>query len=97
MNTELLWYTSGSGRIEFQMTLEQAQNATHSGPCDAGVLALSRVPEIKLQLDAIDSKVLATELKECGAWDAMELTDHAQNIQRILWIACGDIPEENRQ
>jgi large repetitive protein len=30
-------------------------------------------------------------LDEYGAWDDKELRDHAQNLQRILWLACGDI------
>jgi hypothetical protein len=95
-DNEKLWYSSSSGRIELQMTLEQAESGSHQGQCDEDVRALSLVPEIKTQLDAIDKDVLAAELKEFGAWDAEELADHAQNIQRILWIACGDIKEEER-
>jgi hypothetical protein len=91
-----LWYTSGSGRIEIQMTLEQAQSGSHQGRCDEDVLALSRVPEIAAQLEKIDPSVLADELKEYGAWDEKERADHAQNLQRILWLACGDIVE-NRE
>jgi hypothetical protein len=96
MTDELLWHTSGSGRIELQMTLEQARSCSHQGPCDDDVLALSRVPEIKAQLDQIDRRALAAELKQYGAWDAVELADHDQNLQRILWIASGNIAEENR-
>ena len=94
MTSELLWWTSGSGRIELQMTLEQAQSVNHQGQCDEDVLYLSRVTEIKIQLDAIDAGTLASELKEYGAWDENELADHAQNLQRILWIAGCDIVEE---
>jgi hypothetical protein len=90
---ENLWYTSGSGRIELRMTLEQAQSGSHQGQCDADVLALSRVPEIQEQLDAINPQILSDELKEYGAWDETERQDHAQNLQRILWLACGDILE----
>jgi hypothetical protein len=31
---KLLWFTSSSGRIELQMTMEQAKSASHSGECD---------------------------------------------------------------
>jgi len=34
---------------------------------------------------------LAAELREYGAWSAEELEDDAQNWQRILWIAAGNI------
>ena len=91
---EKLWYTSGSGRIEIQMTLEQAQSGSHQGQCDEDVFALSRVPEIKEQLDAISPQILSEELKEYGAWDETERQDHVQNLQRVLWLACGDIVDK---
>lgn len=93
---ELKWWTSGSGRIELQMTLEQADSGSHPGPCNADVLALSKVPEIAKQLETIDADTLRKELKEYGAWSDTELADRAQNLQRVLWIACADIADENR-
>jgi hypothetical protein len=88
---KLFWFTSSSGRIELQMTKEQAESVSHSGQCDMDVLALSKVPEIKAQLDQIDPAVLAGELREYGAWEKDELADHKQNIQRLLWLGGGDI------
>lgn len=87
------WFTTSSGRIEIEMTTEQAASVSHSGQCDDDVLALSQVPEIKKQVDAIDKDLLAKELDEYGAWDETELSDHEQNIQRIVWIAGCDIDE----
>jgi hypothetical protein len=92
---KLFWFTSSSGRIELQMTKEQAESVSHSGQCDQDVLALSKVPEIKPQLDQIDPAVLAGELSEYGAWDKDELADHKQNIQRLLWLAGGDIVDDD--
>jgi hypothetical protein len=89
----LLWYTSGSGRIELQLTWEQAKSVSHSGECDSDVLELSKVPEIKTQLEKIDPAILSAELKEFGAWDETKRADHSQNLQRILWIAGGDITD----
>jgi hypothetical protein len=94
---ELLWFTSSSGRIEIQMTLEQAQSASHQGKCDEDVEALAKEPAIKAQLDAIDATTLRGELQEYGSWDETELSDHDQNLQRILWLAAGDIVEESNQ
>lgn len=91
----LLWYTSGSGRIELQMTIEQAESASHSGDCDEDTRDLSKVPAIAEQLAKIDSAVLTAELKEWGAWDTEELADHSQNLRRILWLAACDITEQN--
>jgi hypothetical protein len=91
----LLWYTSGSGRIELQMTIEQAESASHSGDCDEDTRELSKVPAIAEQLAKIDAAVLSAELKEYGAWDTDELADHEQNLQRILWLAACDITEQD--
>jgi hypothetical protein len=88
-----MWYSSGSGRIELQMTLEQARGASHQGECDADVKWLSRQPKIAKQLAKLDPKVVADELREYGAWNAGELADHEQNLQRLLWLAAGDIVE----
>jgi hypothetical protein len=88
------WFTSSSGRIEFQMSLTQARRASHQGRCDEDVQALSQVPKIAKQLKAIKAEVLRNELREYGAWDDNELADHTQNIQRILWLAAGDIVDE---
>jgi|SRR5580704_1534557 hypothetical protein len=94
MTNEILWFTSGCGRIEIGMTMDDANSAAHQGQCDEDVLALSKVPEIARQLEAIDPIVLVRELREYGAWDENELADHRQNLQRILWLACNDITEE---
>ena len=91
------FYVSGSGRIEIEMSFEQAESASHSGSCDDDVLALSNVPAIKKQLENIDIEVLKNELSEFGAWDDKDLMDYEQNIQRILWIAAGDISDGNCQ
>jgi hypothetical protein len=89
-------YLTGSGRIELQITKRQAAACGHPGLCDADVLDLSQVSAIRRQLERIDPALLAEELREWGAWDADELADHAQNLQRILWLACCDIDEAGR-
>lgn len=89
-----MWWSSSSGRVELQITKQQARYATHSGPCDAEVLAVSLKPKIARQLNKLDPALLARELKEYGAWDATELADHEQNLQRILWLACGDLSDQ---
>jgi hypothetical protein len=91
MTEQKLWWTTGSGRIELQMTVEQACSAYHQGACDDDVDALSREPEIAAQLATIDPELLKSELREWGAWDDEELADHDQNLQRLLWLAAADI------
>lgn len=93
--SKILWYTSGCGRIELQMTLEQAQSATHPGQCDDDVKVLSGASDIAAQLAALDPAIVRRELAEYGAWDDAELADHAQNLQRLLWLAAGQICDEH--
>lgn len=83
-------------RIELQMSLQEAESASHQGQCDDDVKALSELPHIAAQLADIDADTLRQELKEYGAWDADQLADHEQNLQRLLWLAAGDIVEEAR-
>lgn len=90
-----MWYSSSSGRIEIQLTLAEAQSMSHQGQCDEDVKAGSKQPKIARQLAKIDPAVLRSELKEYGAWNDEELSDHEQNLQRILWLAAGDIVEES--
>lgn len=88
-----MYYTSGCGRIQLIITKKQVATCSNSGHCDADVLALSKVPSIARQLAKVSHGYLRDELRGYGAWADAELSDHAQNLQRILWIACGDIAD----
>lgn len=88
------WWTSSSGLIEFEVTLDDARSCSHSGRCDDDVAALRRTPYIAEQLAKIAPEDLAAELKGYGAWDAAELADHEANLSRVLWLACCAICEE---
>ena len=87
------WASSGCGRIELQMSLAEAQSASHQGKCDDDVKALSELPHIAAQLADINPAILVDVLREYGAWDTEQLADHDQNIQRLLWSLAGDIVE----
>jgi hypothetical protein len=51
------------------------------------------LPSIKKQLDRLDPDRVREVLRDYGAWDQAELSDHDANLDRLLWIACGDIVE----
>jgi hypothetical protein len=89
------WWSSSSGTIELQMSLDDAESASHQGQCLDDVRALAQMPHIKTQLDSLDPSEVAKELKGYGAWDDEELADHDENMLRLLWIAAGDIKEES--
>ena len=81
-------------RFAIEMTLRQAQSASHQGRCDEDVAALVKHPKIRRQLDKISVYDIRLKLEEYGAWDKDELADHEDNKHRIVWIAAGDIVEE---
>lgn len=93
--SNLIEWCTGSGLINLNVQLDDALDAHHSGQCDDDVAALSNQPYVAEQLAKIDRALLAKELKEYGAWDDEDLRDHAQNLQRLLWVACGDIMDSN--
>lgn len=83
-------------RFELYMTTEQAESASHPGPCDKDVAALLADPDIIAQLDVLNPDDIRAELRECGAWgakDAAELADDQLNRTRLVWIAAGMIDE----
>ena len=94
MTNDLEWWSESLGRIELQIAREDAESASHPGPCDADVARLRDVPYIREQLDRLPPALVVECLREYGAWDAEELADHDANLDRLLWIACGDISEE---
>jgi hypothetical protein len=90
-----MYWSESSGRIELQITKSQADSCSHPGQCDQDVADLRLNPAIRRQLQKLSPALVAECLKEYGAWDAVELSDHDQNLDRLLWIACCDIAEGN--
>ena len=90
-----MWWTESLGRIELQITKAQAAQGAHSGQCDDDIAALRQVPAIRRQLAKLKPETVAACLREYGAWDVDELANHDDNLNRLLWLACGDIVDGN--
>jgi hypothetical protein len=90
----MTYWTSSSGRIELNLTPAQYSAGYHSGQCDADIGELMRDPEIFAQLVAVNPIHLREELREYGAWDDDDLASHAANLARLLWLACGDLVDQ---
>lgn len=83
-------WSDGMGLIYLSLTDEEVHSGYHTGQCDEDVQALSQNASIGKQLGAIMPDTLCRVLREYGAWSPEELTDHDANLQRLLWLACGD-------
>lgn len=89
-----MWFSTGSGRIELNIPKRLISVGYHQGQCDDDITHMRRTePRIEKQLRAIDPELLKSELREHGCWDDDELANHEVNLDRILWIACGDLHE----
>lgn len=91
-----MYWSSSCGRIELNITKAQAAQGSHPGSCDADITALRQVPSIRRQLNKLSAAIVGETLAYYGAWSIWELGDenHEENLDRLLWIACGDISEE---
>ena len=80
-------------RLSIEMPDDAVSDCSHQGRCDDDVAHWVRSGQIKFNGTPENSR---RELAEYGAWDDEELADDDQNLHRILWIAAGNIQEEER-
>lgn len=91
-----VWWSCGSGYCELRITKADARTGSHPGQCDSDIAALRKVPYIAKQLAALDpERVRKTVAEMFGDATPQELADADSNLDRLLWIACGDIAEGN--
>jgi hypothetical protein len=81
--------TASFERFEITLPYRAVQDCHHQGSCDDEVDYWVK----HIDLSHIDPEDLKTELKEYGAWNDEELSDHDENLKRIVWIAAGNIQE----
>jgi len=81
-------------RFTFSMPLDAALQCSHQGECIEDVRAwASKI----VRPDSITPELLKAELRECGAWTPEDLEDDAQNWERLIWIAAGNIKDDERE
>lgn len=85
-------YWASFNHFELRLPGEAVTDCSHSGQCDEGVAHWA--PRITRPAQCT-VEALRAELKECGAWDAAELSDDEANWHRIVWIAANNIAEDD--
>jgi hypothetical protein len=86
--------TAYFNRFSLDLPSEAVTDCSHQGACDDDVEHWAA----KIQRPSdITPEALRSELKEYGAWDSTELSDDDANWKRLIWIAAGNIKEENNQ
>lgn len=85
---------TGSGRTTLSISRVLLATVPRSGAADSAIAELSRNPRISRQIAQWDLDAVRSDLSEYGAWDAKELSDNTENVQRMLWILVCDAQEE---
>lgn len=93
-------YWASFNRFEFRLPGECVTDCSASGAVDEAVAYwVPRIQE-QVQKDAFRNaptpEAIRAELAEYGAWDENELADDAQNWHRLVWIAAGNISEDEK-
>ena len=89
MNTELKWFYD-NGELKGTIPQDCVDDCSSSG--DVGGAVESWVEELEFVVDRTQA---VKWLEEFGAWETLE-TDSIKDItQRVLWLACCDISEQD--
>ena len=88
-------YVDGCGFMELEIPSELVTKGFHSGKCDKDIEELTEHPIVREQLDRYTDEDIVKSL--CEVWDdSSEImnADRATNEKRAVWIACGNIIDE---
>ena len=84
-------------RFELNVPQHIVDSVPRSGAVDNEINFHVYNSEIIDALDDIGAEKIRDELREYGAWEDDELADEKENRARLLWIAVGNIQEEQAQ
>lgn len=73
------------------ITKAVANECSRSGNNEYSVNYYMNLPKYKKQLLKLDKEQVRNELNDLGAWEDDELKNHEDNLQRLFWLACGNI------
>lgn len=75
------------------ITKAVANECSRIGNNEYSVNYYMNLPKYKKQLLKLDKEQVRNELNEYGAWEDDELENHEDNLQRLFWLACGNISD----
>lgn len=81
--------------FEIEIPTYMVDSTPQTGSCDSAITEWLEEDYIQTQLTEIGNDKIASELYEFGAWDDDELKNFEENKARILWIAIGNIWDED--
>ena len=75
------------------ITKAVANECSRSGNNEYSVNYYMNLPKYKKQLLKLDKEQVRNELNDLGVWEDDELKNHENNLQRLFWLACGNISD----
>mgnify|MGYP003453680661 CR=1 FL=1 len=75
------------------ITKAVAEECSRSGNNEYSVNYYMNLPKYKKQLLKLDKEQVRNELNDLGVWEDDELENHNDNLQRLFWLACGNISD----
>jgi hypothetical protein len=97
-NPDTLYWASFN-RFELRISGAAVAGCAHPGPCDSDVAYWAPQVREQMERDNFPNKPtpekIRAELAEYGAWDDSELADDAANWERLVWIAAGNVADED--
>jgi len=91
-------YWATFNRFEIRLPGQCVLDCIHSGPCDSDVSRWAPKIREQVKADAFqrgpNPEAIRLELKEYAAWEPEELQDDDANFQRLVWIAAGNIKDD---
>lgn len=75
------------------ITKAVANECSRSGNNEYSVNYYMSLPKYRKQLLKLDKEEVRQELNDLGAWEDDELENHEDNLQRLFWLACGNISD----
>lgn len=75
------------------ITKAVAEECSKSGNNEYSVNYYMNLPKYRKQLLKLDKEQVKQELNDLGAWEDEELKNHEDNLQRLFWLACGNISD----
>lgn len=75
------------------ITKAVANECSRSGNNEYSVNYYMNLPKYRKQLDKLNKESVRAELNDLGAWEDDELENHEDNLQRLFWLACGNISD----
>lgn len=91
-------YWASFERFDLRLSGQCVLDCSHQGACDDDVAYWKPKVLTQIEKDNFPNKLtpdkIRAELKEYGAWDAEELANDDANLDRLIWIAAGNIQDE---